>query len=267
MVSSLVNSVLAVSLVLGAHNLYLCINAALRKPLQINYVQVVASIFQLINQLWLFAFSNFKAKTFGMNCRLYQDIDFICFYIFQNLSIGVLIFRTTILIPKEYQKMSRIALVVVLLIASSFGIHSNAYRNTFVDNDGLCASIWFSTTNTIHVMINFFIYLALFGIFVIPAFNFYSNAHSNSRSSLGDILFSVSFRVAIAMMGFLISTIFAVTGVWGNNFQIEFSLENYCSITASTFAIKADGSATNQLNSTIKSIRDPSQYNTGSTLV
>ena len=45
---------------------------------------------------------------------------------------------------------------------------------------------------------------------------------------------SFAFRIAIAIVGYLITVILAYGGVWGDYFFIQFTLENYCTITAST---------------------------------
>ncbi|KAI8897293.1 hypothetical protein BC833DRAFT_621337 [Globomyces pollinis-pini] len=86
----------------------------------------------------------------------------------------------------------------------------------------------------------------------LSASKYYLSSIGHAKNSLREVIFSVAFRIAVAMLGFLISAIFALTGVWGMAFEIQFSFENYCAIVASTYAIKKDGTASDQQNSTTK---------------
>ncbi|KAI8898301.1 hypothetical protein BC833DRAFT_648841 [Globomyces pollinis-pini] len=230
-------SVLILSLILGAHNIYVSAKAvkAINRNFGslVNIAQAVASIFQFLNQGFLFLFLNLDAiKDLNGQCWLYQEIDFICFILFQFLSIGVLIFRTTVFLSKRTQLMTRCFLYLLLIGSITSATHSSINRVVFIDNDGHCAAIWYGLTNNMKIYFNLFNYSCILGMFIYSAYLLGSNVWKQAR--LRDVIKTVSFGVIIAIVGYLISGIFALAGVWGTSFQIEFSLENYCSILAST---------------------------------
>ncbi|KAI8894137.1 hypothetical protein BC833DRAFT_605981 [Globomyces pollinis-pini] len=231
----LTKSVLILSLVLGSHNIYLCYKATKSKTYgPAKYVQLVASIFQLLNQGLLLAFFTFDASFFGYRCAFWQDIDFIVFFVFQYLSLSVLIHRATVFL-KKYTLPARIILMAMLSIASAFGVHANVYREISINESGFCQCIWVHQSNLIHISIKFIIYLILLYLFYTSGTAFGKTLDYRMFKS---VIFSISFRIGIAIFGYLISTVFAFAGIWGTAFAIEFSLENYCAITASTYEIK-----------------------------
>ncbi|KAI8899815.1 hypothetical protein BC833DRAFT_584395 [Globomyces pollinis-pini] len=204
----------------------------------LNYIQVVASTFQFLNQLWFFLLLNLDADSvFGNRCRLFQDIDFVCYFIFQMCSSGVLIFRTTILLPPNSQIPFRASMTIILLIAGFFSIVSSYFRTVSIENNR-CISIWHQPSNQMLILTLLFLYLILFTIFCIPAIKYYREMKSsNTKQRLTTILYSITFRVLIALAGYLFSVIVSFTGmgVWNGNYIIQFTFENYCNITASTY--------------------------------
>ncbi|KAI8894146.1 hypothetical protein BC833DRAFT_624228 [Globomyces pollinis-pini] len=235
----LTKSVLILSLVLGSHNIYLCYKATKSKTYgPAKYVQLVASIFQLLNQGFFLAFFTFDASFFGYRCALWQDIDFIAFFIFQYLSVSVLIHRSTVFL-KKYTLPARIILMTMLSVASAFGVHANVYRESFINEMGYCECYWVYQSNLIRISIKFIIFLILLCIFYTSSTALGKKLDYRMFKS---VIFSISFRIGIAIFGYLISTIFAFAGIWGTAFEIEFSLENFCMITASTYEIKKDRS-------------------------
>ncbi|KAJ3211574.1 hypothetical protein HDU67_004429 [Dinochytrium kinnereticum] len=170
------------------------------------------------------------------------------FFGYQILSVTVLIVRTTGLVPLRFQTLLRSLFGAALATAVSFILYSVIAKTTLVI-DNRCAAIYHRQSNVIGKIIIFSIYSALLLVFTLPATKHIRASHraglgtTNTTSYLLKIIMSVSLRICLAIMGFLMTVILSFAGVWGNYFFIEFTVQNYFGITASTFDSSTDGAS------------------------
>ncbi|KAJ2995339.1 hypothetical protein HDV02_000884 [Globomyces sp. JEL0801] len=238
----IINGVFFLSLALGLHNLYICVTAAIAKSIRINIIQSIASLFQLINQIWFILFFNVDFRGFlDSQCDFYGDLELGCFIIFQMLSFGVLIFRMTCLIPVKYRHVVRISLFVLLVVDMGFSIHSNMNRTTTLNEFGNCVFIYQKFSNQIHTAIKIGLYVLLFVLFLVPASHYYDNtSFQSTKDAFRPVMISISSRVGVAIIGLVICLILSFAEVWGMYYYVEYSIENYLAITASTYEIKLE---------------------------
>ncbi|KAJ3206684.1 hypothetical protein HDU67_008023, partial [Dinochytrium kinnereticum] len=160
------------------------------------------------------------------------------FFGYQILSVTVLIVRTTCLVPIRYQLVLRCIFGAALACAVGFILYSVALKTTFVAGNR-CAAIYHRRSNLIGKIIIFCIYLSLLLVFTLPAARQLRGSHSiglgSTATYLTMVVMSVSLRICLAIIGFLVTVVLSFAEIWGNYFFIEFTVQNYFGITASTF--------------------------------
>ncbi|KAJ3210831.1 hypothetical protein HDU67_004973 [Dinochytrium kinnereticum] len=241
-----ISMVLGASVPLGMHNLAICIRQAYQSRTWINIVQCVASFFQLVNQVGQILLFTQPADVFFKNdCRTFSSIADIFFFTYQLLSVIVLITRTTGLTPKKHQLALRLLFTSALLTAIAFILHS-AITKTTLTTSNRCEAIYNRQSNIIGKIILFCVYFALLLVFTVPALK---HVRANRRNGFGNVgatgylaklVMSVSIRIWLAIVGFLLTVVLSFAGVWGDYFFIEFTVQNYLGITASTFDSSTD---------------------------
>ncbi|KAJ3203717.1 hypothetical protein HDU67_009980 [Dinochytrium kinnereticum] len=244
-----VSIVLGVSIPLGAHNFATCLRQAWEKQTWINWMQCAASAFQILNQIcFILQFTQPADTFFKNNCTWFSGMADGFFFGYQILSVTVLIVRTTGLVPLRFQTLLRCIFGAALASAVGFILYSVIVKTTFVA-DNRCAAIYHRQTNLIGKIIIFCIYLSLLLVFTVPAARHLRGSHraglgrTNTTSYLIKIIMSVSLRICLAIIGFLLTVVLSFAEVWGNFFFIEFTVQNYFGITASTFDSTTDGKA------------------------
>ncbi|KAI9222920.1 hypothetical protein BC828DRAFT_413608 [Blastocladiella britannica] len=62
--------------------------------------------------------------------------------------------------------------------------------------------------------------------------------HGGIYQTLHTLILSMAFRILLAIFGYLLASVLSFLGVWsGPLWMVQFTIENYCCITASTFAV------------------------------
>ncbi|KAJ3210830.1 hypothetical protein HDU67_004972 [Dinochytrium kinnereticum] len=265
-----ISMVLGASLPLGAHNLAICIRQAYQTKTWINIVQCVASFFQVLNQIGFILQFTQPADTFFKNdCRWLSSIADAFFFGFQILSVGVLIMRTTALVPSRYQNILRGVFFATLIVAVSFLLYSAVVKTNLILGNR-CAAIYDRQSNVIGKIIVFGIYFVLLLVFTVPAFK---HVTANRKAGLGKagttgylikIIMSVSLRICLAIIGFLLTVVLSFAGVWGDYFFIEFTVQNYFGITASTFDSATDAASSSGGAVSTRSGNGVARYHTSS---
>ncbi|RKP15977.1 hypothetical protein ROZALSC1DRAFT_25807, partial [Rozella allomycis CSF55] len=113
-----------------------------------------------------------------------------------------------------------------------------------------CGALYDVTSNVTGKIILCVLYILLIITFIAPALKHIRTANSLSTNYLLDIIFSVTFRIVIAILGYLITVALSFAGVWGNLFIVEFTVQNYCAIVASTASFKHGESSTSKRDQT-----------------
>ncbi|KAJ3105742.1 hypothetical protein HDU97_007562 [Phlyctochytrium planicorne] len=238
-----ISMVLGASLPLGLHNLYICIYQAIVRKSWLNTIQVVASFFQLINQVCFIILFTQPADSFFHNqCTWFINMADAFFFTYQILSVTVLMIRTTGLYNKSIQRYILRSIFSVMLVVGVGFILYATLRRVDVVLENRCAGLYFRVFNLIGKVILFCLYLLLLIAFCIPVFKLMAKTKFETTAKLLlQIVMGVSFRIILAIVGFLITVILSFAGVWGDYFFIEFTVQNFCGITSSTFEANAAG--------------------------
>ncbi|KAJ3101510.1 hypothetical protein HDU97_001325 [Phlyctochytrium planicorne] len=237
-----ISMVLGASIPMGLHNLFICIRQALYRRTWLNAIQSFASFCQLANQIcFIILFTQPANSFFKSNCNWFSHLADTFFFLFQILSVIVLIVRTTGLFNNLKQKIAlRTLFSVILAVAIGFVLYSVVTKSNVIIGNR-CAAIYHRLTNTIGKIVLFCLYLFLLLAFCVPAIKHIRSTvqFQDSSSLLVEIVMSVSMRIVVAIVGFLITVALSLAGVWGSFFIIEFAIQNYCGISASTFEATA----------------------------
>ena len=245
------------SIVLGAQNVLANVKVFHRKQTTLNGAQMAASILQLMNQIcFIVLFTQSATQLFGGNCRPFQDFADFCFFTYQILSSSVLILRATSLLADKTQRNTRIAFGVLLLASISFLAHSAIVKNSLIFGDS-CGALYDRNTNTIGKVILITLYIALLGVFLVSAVKHIRSSKDVKTGYLWRVITSLSSRVTIAILGYLICAVLSFTGVWGNLFYAQFTIENYLGIVASTYSTPKEQPTNKTMGST--SLKNVSQ--------
>ncbi|KAJ3105743.1 hypothetical protein HDU97_007563 [Phlyctochytrium planicorne] len=236
-----ISTVLGASLPLGLHNLYICVYQAIVRKSWLNSIQVVASFFQLINQVCFIILFTQPADAFFHNqCTWFINLADAFFYTYQVLSVTVLMIRTTGLYNKKSVRFILRGIFGTILVVAIAFIFYGTLRRVDIVIANRCAGEYYRLFNLIGKVILFCLYLFLLIAFCIPVLKLIAKTKFETTTKLlVEIVVGVSFRIFLAILGFLITVILSFAGVWGDYFFIEFTVQNYCGITSSTFETTA----------------------------
>ncbi|KAJ3320494.1 hypothetical protein HDV06_005223 [Boothiomyces sp. JEL0866] len=137
--------------------------------------------------------------------------------------------RSSGILHDQYKLYYKYILLIILVVAMGF-IEASAFQGVTFDYNDYCASTINATTNLIGKMILFVIYLTVCVVFIVVI-----RKKVNSKSKARSAFIFGSIRVLLVVIALLISITFSFTNVWGARFFIQFTIENYFGITASTF--------------------------------
>ncbi|KAJ3101509.1 Potassium voltage-gated channel sub H member 7 [Phlyctochytrium planicorne] len=248
-----ISMVLGASIPMGLHNLMICIRQAYIRPNWLNVMQCIASFCQLANQFFfIIMFTQPADSFFKLNCAWFSSLSEVFFFLYQILSVTVLLMRTTGLVVKKLQRqILRASLFFFLAVSIGFVLYSAIFKvNLIIDNR--CVVVYQRTSNLLGKIILFGVYVALLLVFSIPAVAHIKTVifecsgddiaeKTKTVTLLLRIVMSVSIRIILAILGFLITVILSFANVWGNYFFIEFTIQNYLGITSSTFEATPGG--------------------------
>ncbi|KAJ3358962.1 hypothetical protein GGF32_009827 [Allomyces javanicus] len=167
---AVVDHILGASLVLGVHNLYINATQLWQRPRRLNVVQVIASAFQLVNQL-TFTVLQTQPAARVWNCHGVSDIGDLAYLVFQTLSMIVLILRATVLLDVRRRGLARTALIV-LFAAGMIPVITSIVLKEIVEDPvtGRCIPQYSASWNYIGKIILFVVYSILLVAFSTPAF-------------------------------------------------------------------------------------------------
>jgi hypothetical protein len=250
--------VLSASLVLGLHLVYLNVVSRLhaRKSARIvPNTMVAASIFQLLNQIGFVFFSNASVKGWVSQdqepslCYLMFMVGDVVYVTFQLLSTSVLIYNGTVLFTSYGSSTGlspmkiRIFLSTIMLVALVVTFFSAIEKNILVAHHQ-CIPLYHSTLNAIGKIMFCALYVLILIFFCVPVLHhvkamgpisFMTDSSATWKRAVG----SMTLRISIPVVGYLITATLAFTGVWGSYVMVQFTLENYLCLLASTFARNA----------------------------
>ncbi|KAJ3320493.1 hypothetical protein HDV06_005222 [Boothiomyces sp. JEL0866] len=225
-------TILVLSIILGIH--IVCVNyiQLQQKPHIILGLQVLASIAQVLNQIAFTASYILPISTFfhsQYDC-LYVWYFASCTYsTFQILSLVVLIYRSSCIL-EEYYKKPYICFLTVMLFAAVGFIEWSSFKGSTFSADNYCISTVDVETNLIGKIILFLIYLIICSIFLVVV-----KCKYDMKSLARTAFIFGSLRVVMAVVALMISISLSFAHVWGSRIFIQFTLENYFGIVASTF--------------------------------
>ncbi|KNE54196.1 hypothetical protein AMAG_00192 [Allomyces macrogynus ATCC 38327] len=167
---AVVDHILGASLVLGLHNLYINATQLWQRPRRLKVVQVIASAFQLVNQLTFIVLQTQPAARVW-NCHGVSDVGDLAYLIFQTLSMIVLILRATVLLDARHRGLARTALIV-LFAAGMIPVITSIVLKEIVEDPitGRCIPQYSASWNYIGKIILFVVYSILLVAFSTPAF-------------------------------------------------------------------------------------------------
>lgn len=245
------NEAFGASLILGAENVYDCSKKLYHSPQnRLLVLQVIASIAQLGNQIFFVLLYTQSASTFFNNqCAFYSNLSDCFYYTYQVLSVAVLIQRATSLFPPKLVVPSQIFFYLTLAAGFALAMVSSVVKEASVSSD-YCNISYGAYWNNIGKLIYFVLYSLLLLSFVVPAIRLTASRSESTGAStagqlgtnrasdmakiLNKVVADFGFRVSLAIAGYLITVILSYAGVWGNFFFIQFTIQNYCGIMAST---------------------------------
>ncbi|KNE65091.1 hypothetical protein AMAG_10751 [Allomyces macrogynus ATCC 38327] len=167
---AVVDHILGASFVLGVHNLFINATQLWQRPRRLNVVQVIASAFQLVNQLTFIVLQTQPAAR-AWNCHAVSDIGDLAYLVFQTLSMIVLILRATVLLDVRHRGLARTALIV-LFAAGMIPVITSIVLKEIVEDPitGRCIPQYSASWNYIGKIILFVVYSILLVAFSTPAF-------------------------------------------------------------------------------------------------
>ncbi|KAJ3255188.1 hypothetical protein HK103_006557 [Boothiomyces macroporosus] len=166
------------------------------------------------------------------------------------MSVYVLVHRSSGILHERFKLLYKYSLLVVLAIAMGF-IEASAFQGITFAYDDYCASTVNPVTNLIGKMILFAIYFTVCVVFIV-VIRKKVNSKSKSRSAF---IFG-SLRVLLVVIALLVSITFSFTNVWGSRFFIQFTIENYFGITASTFVCQVPEKKKTSTSGSTKQIKN-----------
>ncbi|EPZ31277.1 hypothetical protein ROZALSC1DRAFT_30447 [Rozella allomycis CSF55] len=248
-----VDQVLGASIAMGAHNFYICVRVAMEKKTKLEVAQAIGSFFQLMNQICaVITFTQSATSFFGSNCRPFSDFASFNYFIFQLFSTAVLIYRATCLVANTHRKNMRIGYGVFFLIGYATVMYSVIMKKVKINGDS-CSTSFDAPTNNAGKIIIAVLYIFLFITFLIPAMNHMKSARTGLATNyLFKVSRNVSSRIIFAILGYLISVVLSYAGVFGPYFQVQFTIQNYCAIIASTASFTTMANVTNDQSTNMK---------------
>jgi hypothetical protein len=196
-------------------------------------MQLIAAIFQVLNQVCFTIVTNVPMAI--STCYPFTDIADFCYFSFQFLSSVVLIENITKRTPGYTQLITRYFLLGCFAISFGFLLYSAWVKERLILG-GMCAALYHRQANQVGKIILFAINFILFIQFIIPTRKLFQKVKSSNKAKkkLNQAIIRVAFQLGIAMAGYLTTSALSFVGFWGNYFFVQFTLENYCGIVAST---------------------------------
>jgi hypothetical protein len=229
----IINTVFGISIVLGTHMVYVNARQYLQNRNLLCLLQLVAAFFQLLNQICFTIVSNVPIPLSA--CIPFTDFADFCYFTFQIMSSSVLIENITKRTPGVTRRVTKYVLLVCFAISVGFTMHS-AWVKQRLELGGMCVALYDRQSNQIGKAMLFCIYLVLFITFIIPTYRLLLNIkdQNKAKQKLNNAVRNVSIRMTIALVCYLTTVALSFLGVWGNYFFVQFTIENYCGIVAST---------------------------------
>ncbi|KAI9187924.1 hypothetical protein H9P43_002315 [Blastocladiella emersonii ATCC 22665] len=215
--------------------------------------QVAASVFNLVNQTIFVVLHLAKAASLPGSCGAWILIADTSYVLFQPAATGVLVLRSTALIPSHHRvwwrsrRGVRAMLALVFLIGLSPIVVSVAMRDVFVDSaTGLCFALYPLTINTAGKIVFVLLYMAIGVVFALPLLRHLNAMQrvSNTGPAATDtilrrVLRDVAFRISLAIVGYLLTAVISLLGGFTGAVSVEFTLQNLCALGAATFAVRS----------------------------
>jgi hypothetical protein len=225
---------------LGAHNIYVNAIHAFKRPLIINIIQAIASVLQCLNQAWLtILFTQSATQILGGECFTLMQVGNINFLLFQILCSGVLLYRATSLLDEKVKNYARFGLGTIFLASFSFLTISCMGLPVFLVNDRCVPEIDRPLNYTGKILLAF-LYLLLLPSFVLPLVRYIRKIQATSKTINVDrvrkVLLGVSFKISLAIVAYLITVALSLANIGNIYMFVEFTLQNYFAILASTVA-------------------------------
>ncbi|KAJ2997580.1 hypothetical protein HDV02_005392 [Globomyces sp. JEL0801] len=196
---------------------------------------MVASVAQLLNQVCFLILCVVPASSVT-NCAAFQMATDLLYFTYQLLSVYVLIVRTSQFVPPAHRRLTHFILYSLLIVSTMLTFHSSISKHTII-TDNRCIALYTHWSNAIGKAILCTLYVCLLLAFVVPITIALQDTKSKYKSTFQKIAIRGGIRISIAIIGFLTALILSMFGIFGSEIYIEFTLENYCGITASTFII------------------------------
>jgi hypothetical protein len=225
---------LGVALVLGLHMIYLNIVQYKRYSATINLANLVAAVCQFWNKfVFLLMFTRSASKFFHNQCFIASLLEGVPYYTFQILSPSVLIWRGTCLIDNPKLRNGMIlVLVLILLAGTAFVVYADVLKTIMIVDDG-CVLI-FHPVGGIGKNLIAVVYLVLLFTFAYPLYKQIRQSRVKDAKLLKKILYSMAFRITLAILGLLITGLLNLIKFWTELFVVEFLLQDYFALLAST---------------------------------
>ncbi|KAI9101759.1 hypothetical protein DFS34DRAFT_429522 [Phlyctochytrium arcticum] len=115
-------------------------------------------------------------------------------------------------------------------------------KTILIGNDGICIAIFHRKLNDASKFILLVLYLLLLGTFLQPVLK---HMHSLSRSGISsqkfrEIAMSVAGKISFVVICFSITISLSWAGLFGSYFYVEFLIEDYCCLAASTWCTEGN---------------------------
>jgi hypothetical protein len=251
--------VLSASLVLGLHLIYVnvvTLQNAPRGAVRVPRAMVAASIFQFLNQVGFVFFSNANIEGWvspdqeSNLCYLMYIVGDVIYVCFQMLATSVIIYKGTVMFTsyrstskKISPEILRACLYTVMSVASLLALFSGIKKEIILENHQ-CIPLYHPILNSTEKIIFCALYFLILIFFCLPVMHHLKDMGvisflRDSTSSWKLAVRSMTLRISVAVLGYLITAILSFTSGWWHYVIIEFTVENYLCLLASTFARNA----------------------------
>ncbi|KAI8816232.1 uncharacterized protein EV422DRAFT_299366 [Fimicolochytrium jonesii] len=242
-VQEVVDYMFGVFLAMGALNVWTNLSATLRRPDRVYILGTIAAVLQWADKL-LLAIGNSAQVSYPV-CSFLTELGSSCYYIFQIISTGILIYRGTTALSHQRRLAAQIVLSALLTVSIVTNAVSAVRKEMFVGADGICVAIFDKTWNNVAKSILLVLYILLLFCFVVPVLEHLQKAKRSGLSAkrLQQVLLSMAGKIFLVILAFTITIALSLAGYFGTYWSIEFMLEDYFTILASTWSVGPDTSS------------------------
>ncbi|XJO72564.1 hypothetical protein BDV3_003667 [Batrachochytrium dendrobatidis] len=227
-----------------------------------SFLNSVDNLFTLIQSSTIFNGLQFAASFFNTtlvimfaildsipytNCTALVLFSSVIYFSMQVIATGIAIMRGTVIFGSlRVISYVRYILWVSLGISMILVMMSVVLLNVSYSADGICQNHFDRRWNDSGKIGLALVYCGVLGCFLIPLKKHHESITSNGGVSrdhvakLETAAFRLTFKIVLAILGYIFTSILSFSGVFGSYFYIQFCIQNYCCVMASTWSCEVD---------------------------